>query len=474
MRDGKAVIDEVRRFIARRGLLEPGDRVIVALSGGPDSLALTLVLHRLRTEWGLDLHLFHLHHGLRGEEADRDAAFVREVAERLGLPCTVVRRDVRTEARGLRAGLEAAGRLIRYRALADLAGRLGARRVAVGHTRDDQAETVLMALLRGAGRRGLGGMAPARTLGFGAVPGVTLVRPLLAVGRADTLALCREAGLEPRRDPTNEDPRFLRSRIRTELLPLLRERYSPAVVFRLAALAEIMRDEETFLRRAAVEAAGRHGATFGSRESRLPAPALTDEHPALARRIVRLAGEAAGISLPARHVEAVLDLARSRGSGEVHLGGRLVAEKAGGVVRVRRREHVGSVPATAGVQPVPLPVPGSVVWSPSGVTLTVIQEGPVAEPAAGPWAVDLDPDLLPGALAVRTRQPGDRIFPVGMDGSKKLQDLFVDLKVPRPDRDRVPVVVAGDQVVWVVGYRADRRFLAAPGRPRLALRARPG
>lgn len=472
MRDPKAVLDEIRRFVARHGLLEPGDRVIVALSGGPDSLGLALALHRLRMPWRLDLHLFHLHHGLRGEEADRDAAFVQEVAERLELPCTVVRRDVRGEASRLRTGLEAAGRAVRYRELAGLAARLGASRVAVGHTRDDQAETVLMALLRGTGRRGLGGMAPARPLGFGAPPGVTLVRPLLAVGRAETLALCREAGLEPRRDASNEDPRFLRSRIRTELLPLLRERYSPAVVLRLATLAEILRDEEAFLRRAAAEAAGRHGATFGPRESRLPAPALTEEHPALARRIVRLAGEAAGVSLPARQVEAVLDLARSPGSGEVHLGWQLVAEKAGGAVRIRRRREAREAPA-AGAQPVPLPVPGSVVWPPAGVTLTASREGPVGEPSAGPWAVDLDPDLLPGPLAVRTRQPGDRIFPVGMDGSKKLQDLFVDLKVPRPDRDRVPIVVAGDRVVWVVGHRADRRFLAAPGRPRLALRARP-
>ncbi|BDG62042.1 tRNA lysidine(34) synthetase TilS [Caldinitratiruptor microaerophilus] len=474
MRGGKAVLDEIRRFVARRGLLEPGDRVVVALSGGPDSLALTLALHHLRTEWGLDLHLFHLHHGLRGEEADRDAAFVREVADRLGLPCTVIRRDVRSEARSLRAGVEAAGRLVRYRALADLAGQLGARRVAVGHTRDDQAETVLMALLRGAGRRGLGGMPPARPLGFGAGPEVTLVRPLLAVGREDTLALCRAAGLEPRRDLTNEDPRFLRSRIRTELLPLLRDRYSPAVVFRLAALAEVMRDEEGFLRRAAAEAAARHGVTYDPRESRLPVPALTDEHPALARRIVRLAGESAGMSLTARHVEAVLDLARSPGGGEVHLGRGLVAEKVGDVVRVRRRERVGRAVTAEGGQPVPLPVPGSVAWASAGLTLSATREDPDAEPAAGPWAVDLDPDRLPGPLAVRTRRPGDRIFPVGMDGSKKLQDLFVDLKVPRPDRDRVPVVVAGDQVVWVVGYRADRRFLAAPGRPRLALRARPG
>lgn len=463
------MLEGVRRFITRNRLLEPGDRVVVAVSGGPDSLALALVLHALQEEWRLALHVFHLHHGLRGEDADRDAAFVREVAARLGLPCTVARRDVRAEAGRLGGGLENAGRVARYRALAELAEQLGARRVAVGHTMDDQAESVLMGLLRGAGRRGLGGMAPSRPLGFGAPPDVTLIRPLLAVRRADTEQYVLAAGLEPRRDPMNEDPRFLRARLRTQLIPLLEEQYNPAVVTRLAVLAGIMRDEDDFLERQAREAARELGVGFTGREAVLPASALARLHPALGRRLVRLAGRAAGATLAARAVEQVLDLARRTGDGEAHLGRHLVAERAGDRIRLYRSGTGDGGAAAPLPGPVPLPVPGAVTLA--GHRIVARAEGPAAFPAAGPWELDVDPDALPGPLEVRTRRPGDRVYPVGMTGSTKLQDLFVNRKIPRGDRDRVPLVVSGNEVVWVVGLRADRRFVARPGRPRVALRA---
>ncbi|MCG0239179.1 MAG: tRNA lysidine(34) synthetase TilS [Firmicutes bacterium] len=468
------MLEQVRQTLRRYGMVQPGDRVLVAVSGGPDSTALALALARLAPEWGFSLHLFHLHHGLRGEAADEDARWVEALAASLGLPCTIRRVDVRALAQAEGKGLEAAGRQARYQELARLAGEVGANRVATGHTRDDQAETVLLRLLRGTGPGGLAGIRPVRPLGPPAPPGTTVIRPLLEVSRRETEAFCAAAGIVPRWDATNLTPDFTRNRVRHELLPLLRQ-FNPAIVDRLAELAEVAREEDDHLAAATAEAAAAWGCRLGEEEASLPLAALRQLPIALGRRLIRLAAAGFGVCLPFRHVEALLRGARE-GKGCWDLPGGLTAA-VGPEALILRRRTPGGTPADPGPdakggplpQPVPLAVPGETEVPELGVSFRAEWvDAPGGGPAA-PDSVDLAPERLPGPLAVRTWRPGDRIYPVGMSGSKKLQDLFVDSKVPRARRSRIPLVVAGDAVVWVVGLRVDRRFLAGPEGPRLRL-----
>lgn len=444
------MLAQVQGTIRRHNMLVPGDRVIVSVSGGPDSVALLHILHRLSGNLGLTLHIFHMDHGLRGADSAADAAYVRTLAEQFGLPCTVA--VLPAGALKHQAGsLQANARAARYEAVASLAHSLGATKVALGHNRDDQAETVLMRVLRGAGSRGLAGIPPVRTEGD-----LTYIRPLLDVPRNDIETYCRQNELFARLDQSNLAPTYFRNRLRLELLPHLAEAYNPAIRENLAQLAAVMREEDEFLDTLAEGAfqrslvAGEGVALMGS--------VLLGEPLALARRVVRLAARRVagpGCDLGLDSVTRVLEAAgRSSGSVEVSLPDALSVSVEYGVVRFRQTGAEAPCPDLIW----PVAVPGLTLVPELGLEVTVQFQGT----PHGPLEAAFDPTTLPGPLTIRCRRPGDRIWPTGMDGSKKVQDLLTDAKVPRRLRDQVPLLVAGDQVLWVIGHRLDRRFLAAP------------
>jgi len=456
--DAVPLLDRVRAELVRHGMVRTGDRVIVAVSGGPDSVALVHVLHRLAPEWGLSLHLFHMDHALRGEASRADAAYVAELARRLSLPLTTVVLEP-GELEREPGSLEDNARRRRYAEIRRIAGAIGAQRVATGHSRNDQAETVLMRLLRGSGTTGLAGIPPVREEG-----GLVIIRPLLTSSRAEIEEYCRTHKLNPRLDASNIEQDFLRNRIRNELLPLLEGRYHGAVVDNLSQVAELLREEDRLLAELARQASAR----CGWREERMPSGAyaveldgsrLAQEPVALARRVVRMAvqrvaGADYAPGLPA--VNRALELAgREDGSHRLDLPWGVRMTVAYGRCRFAPAEAESA--------------PGHREWKVAfgGETaipelgLCVYTEVLPASAATGREPPDeawFDRDRLPGPLAIRLRQPGDRIWPVGMEGSKKLQDILVDAKVPRAERDRLPLLVAGDAVLWVPGVRRDRRY----------------
>lgn len=457
------MLERVRKALIQHRMLAPGDLVLVGVSGGPDSVALVQALHILAPQRGFTLHIFHLNHCLRGSDSYEDARWVAAFAQRLGLPCTVREVNVAAVAQAY-GGTEAAGRAVRYQELGRLAAALGAQRIAVGHNQDDQAETLLLRLFRGAGRRGLAGMAPVRPAGPPAPPGTTVVRPLLSVARADIENFCRDHGLTPRFDKTNAEPTYLRNRVRIELMPFLRQHFNPSITRRLAETAALLHDEDNFLDEAARAVCTRHGMN----PHRISAEALLAEHPALRRRIIRLLAGRVGVTLDMAAVEAILHCAGTSGRAAVSLpgGGRVLSEN--GWLHFQVCSDREEAPGAVVPDPLPLPVPGEVIAL--GWRFTAL---PRSHASDNPLQLVLDPDRLPGPLAVRTWRPGDRIYPTGMRGSKKLQDLFVDAKIPRQQRNQIPLLVTGDVVIWVVGLRADRRFLMGSSQSGVLVTARP-
>jgi len=322
---------------ARGGATSGRTRVVVGVSGGPDSLALLQVLHELSGPLALSLRVAHLDHGLRRGSA-ADVRFVASRAKALRWPFSSMRTDVRMLARRRRASIEEAGRLARYSFFHRVAVRAGARVVAVGHTRDDQAETVLMRLIRGASASGLSGIAPARSLddplGRRGGPRVTLVRPLLARTRAEVEAFLKLRGIRALRDPSNSDPAFLRNRIRRRVIPAL-ERINPHVRAALAHAAEALAEEDALLEGVAARALAR---LVSGRATVLPLRALARLPLPLRRRVLRLGAARAGVDpnrLTRSHLDALVRLAAS-GGGETHLPG-LRATATGGVLRLRGR-----------------------------------------------------------------------------------------------------------------------------------------
>jgi tRNA(Ile)-lysidine synthase len=449
------LFDRFKASLAERALWKPGESVLVAVSGGPDSVGLLLLFVQLRRESPFRLAVAHLHHGLRGRESDEDEEFVVSLAQRLQVPCHTGRLAPEP-LREAPEGVEAAARQARYTFLRETAQRLGACRVALGHTRDDQAETFLMRLLRGSGSRGLGSIYPSRDHLF--------IRPLLQISREALISHLRSAGQAWREDSSNRNLQQTRNRIRHRLLPLLKDEFNARTVEVLARTADLLRDEDDYL-----EAATRNlAARLIRKEAQgvaLAIPALRVLPVALRRRLLRkyLDALSAPPSLPQdfETTAALEDLVMEGRHGKT------VTIGPGLEIRILYSDLVGSHPAPDALSRklVPLPVPGEVAWPMLHVRL---KARPLAPPPADPRESSgkvqalLDADALPGPLAVRARLEGDHFRPLGSPGESKLKSYFIDRKVPRPLRDRIPLVVSGDRIAWVVGYQIEDRFKVTP------------
>ena len=430
-------------------MIVPGDRVLAACSGGADSVALVSLLLRLRDEMPLEVRLAHFNHGLR-EEAGADERFVRALARRLGLPLAAGSADVGTHAAKKKLNLEEAGRELRYAFLRRAAAAAGATKIATGHTMTDQAETVLMRLLRGTGIAGLGGIAPV-------VAGqpCPVVRPLLDIPGPDLRAWLEAEGIAFREDASNRDLSFLRNRIRAELLPEIERRYEPQAVRHLARLAEIAREDDEliggFVRELADELIVRRG-----RDASLDLRALPLLPPALARRAAReflreIAGGLRDISF--EDVASLLALGEGK---ELEIRGGLVLRREAGRAG-RKRPSPPAEPYEVrwdGRGGLSLPAAGLTVRGSFAKTA-----GPRRRPVRGDdrRGADLDAARLEFPLLVRSRRPGDLYRPLGAPGRKKLKEILRARGVPVAERDRLPVFVSKGGIVWAPGLPVAER-----------------
>jgi tRNA(Ile)-lysidine synthase len=448
--------------LKQRGLLSDHKHLLLAVSGGADSVALLLAMQTLKRPLGFRISVAHLNHGLRGSEGRADAAFVTALARRLRVTCLTGRADVRRLARRKHISLEMAAREARYRFLARTAAAKGATAIVTAHTADDQAETVLLRLARGCGATGLGGIRPAGLLsGLGIdMPSsdVALLRPLLDVSRDDIEAFLEREGQAWREDVTNASTDFLRNRVRHEVLPLLEERLNPAVRQTLCRTAEIFAEEDAWVGELAKEALGDCLDDGG----RLKREALALLPAALARRVVRRwLGEegVAAVRADFSSVERVRELAgQATGSREVTLQGGW---------RVVRRYGVLTVESATGTQApfrVGLNVPGETLLPEQGLRVVVERApGIVREVSDAPGRLPATASISSRAvgrrrLYLRSPRPGDRMQPYGMKGSRKLQDILVDAKVPADQRGAVPLLECGGKIAWLPGYRIAHPF----------------
>jgi tRNA(Ile)-lysidine synthase len=487
------VLDRVRRSIEENRLLPRGEAVVVGVSGGIDSLCLLHALCRLRREYELLLHVGHLHHGLRGTDADADAEFVRGLAQDWGLACAVEEVDVRGLAEQSKLSIEEAARRARYAFLAEVAEAVGARTIAVGHNADDQAETVLMHFVRGSGLAGLRGMLPSAPVGEYCLVDslrdppraydLQLIRPLLEVTRAEIEAYCDFYGLEPRFDRSNLDTTFFRNWLRHEVFPLL-ARHNPNIgeVMRRSArviaddyalLRDVLEDtwervvleEETRLELASSWEGGSCGRIVFDRDTWRALPTSL-QRSTLREAIHRLRRSLRNISFV--HVENALSVARDGTTGDqATLPQGLVLRMAYERFSVADAKCVEPLPClpllAAGETPVPVRVPGQTLLPGMEWVLEaeVGDRGDLAADWAGnadPWQAFLDADAAGASLWLRTRRPGDRFQPHGMGGHwVKLGDFLTNQKVPRYFRDLLPLLEGERGIAWVCGQRLDER-----------------
>ena len=454
--------NRVVSYVREHGLLKAGDRVGVAVSGGPDSVALLRVLLELRAELGIVvLAVLHFNHKLRGQESEADEGFVRALAEKHGLESLRAEGDTAAAAESGGKGVEAAARTLRYEFFADVlrSGKMDC--IATGHTLDDQAETVLMRVLRGAGMRGLASIRPMVRVGERHI-----VRPLLGVRRSDVVEYLREAKQDFREDASNRDPKFLRNRVRHELLPLLERGYNPQIAEALAQMAEIARAEEQHSERE-VSNAWREVARWKAEPAKLDkgrgvvltATALARLSVALQRRILQQASEKLGVSPSFEQIEAVRALL-GRTSGRVELARGVEAQREKDELRLWVGADKTNKTEDSRYE-YPLRVPGEVVVRELGSRIAARTTTAAAPSHAGEGACAY---MNNGdGLTVRNWRAGDRFYPQHSSGPKKIKELLTAKKITGRKRALWPVVAVGERVVWLRGWGVAADAVAAAG-----------
>lgn len=451
-----ALTEAVRAALAEFGVRD--ETVVVAVSGGPDSVALLHILIKLRDALSLRLHVAHLNHMLRGDAGDNDAEFVCALAQGLGIPCTCESRDTRAHQAGRHnSSVEGAARDVRHAFLAEVADAAGATRIALGHTVDDQAETVLLQLVRGTGLSGLRGMLPVRG---------RLIRPLLGVRRDGILAFLKTKGIEYCIDETNLRVEFARNRMRSVILPILQREFNPRAAENIARTAALVRMAEEW---AEAELDRSFDELITSRRENqitLAVPALL-ELPALLRQLaIRHAirvfdPETPELSLA--HIQSVDGLVTSGlAEGRVFLPGGNQARRSGdelsfGKIVAKNLESAWELPVE---------VPGVVQIPAADLSFSceVMPRKPESSqaPATESHEAFMDWGRVKGRLVIRNRRPGDRFHPLGAPGSRKLKDFFIDIKLPQPERDRIPLLVDEDGIICVLGFVIADRVRVQP------------
>jgi tRNA(Ile)-lysidine synthase len=441
----------VRETISRFEMIRQNDRVIVAVSGGADSICLLHLLHSLRDFFSIHLVVAHYEHGLRPMEDPAETGFVQQFAASLGLPFES-EKGFLSIGRG--ASIEERARNARYAFLERTRGKHNAQRIALGHTLNDQAETLLMRLLRGSGPAGLGCIPPVRNS--------TLIRPLIETERREIEDYLRSQGVTWKTDSSNLQPTYLRNRIRLELIPLL-ENYQPRLVKRLGQTAAILRDEDDCLEKIAEAWLTSKGEMKPEGSFRISIPSLWELPVALRRRVTRkLIGKVKKDlrRISSDHIESAEKLMRGeKPQGSLSLPNR---------VKIKRAYGHLIFSAGPGRKPDPflytLDGPGEHRLEEIGRMISIVEmPNPKRLPLEGsPWTAFLDAEKVHYPLTVRVFRPGDRFVPFGMAGHKKLKDFFVDLKIPRDQRYSTPILCCDNIPIWICGLRIDDRFKVTP------------
>jgi tRNA(Ile)-lysidine synthase len=467
-------------FIQRYSLISPEEIVVVGVSGGADSVCLLHVLAKWQKGLGIKLHVAHLNHQLRGVESEADAKYVSNLAGSLGIPITIDRQDVAAYRIERNFSVEEAARELRYAFLARVAREVGANRIAIGHTRDDQVETILMHILRGTGITGLCGLAPCSPMVYDS-QGMSLrakqsnllvIRPLLDVAREETTNYCQEHQLDPCIDSSNRSLSFFRNRIRLQLLPLLRQ-YNPSVDQALLRLADIAKEDSALIEQQSYElwdevVRQENNAIHLDRKQIASLP-IALQRQLLRAAVTKLAGDSRDIE--ASHIETARSLLNKPVGKRISLPHELVCQ--GGynelvITSPARQSQLPPCPFPTLPGEFPLKVPGKTVFPGWNVIASIVGERVDSPPSRGVLntsgetsqsnlIADFDLHETGTELFVRQRRPGDRFQPLGMNMPKKLYEFMVDAKIPRSWRGRIPIVCSPQQIIWVAGWRIDDR-----------------
>lgn len=448
---------KVLEVIKKNQLIEAGEKVVIGVSGGPDSVCLLHILHQLAEELDIKLFAVHINHMLRGKEADRDEQYVSELCKSLQIPLQVKTIDIRKKAQEEKLSIEEAGRDARYEAFGTVADQLGAMKIAVAHNRNDQVETVFMRLLRGTGPDGLSGMDVKRG---------RIIRPLLETEREEIESYCREYSLNPRTDSSNLENIYTRNRIRLELLPAIKRLFNFNINDNIYRLSSLVKQDMDFIEDYTAKAYRGCLQKADENEIVLDLAKLKQEHPAIVKRVIRhgvkiLKGDLKG--LESVHVESVFQMMSDRrvSGSDIHLPGNMRIRLSYGTLRVHYSKDREGIPPF--YKDILIPGNTEVEILDSSLEAEVVgreafDKGSQTRAAQSAMIHYFDYDAVKTGINIRNRRDGDIFRPFGSKGTKKLKEYFIDNKVPRDSRDKIPLIAINNEILWVIGFKTSDKF----------------
>ena len=446
---------KVLKTIQNYRMISKGDSLLIGVSGGPDSVALLYLLMKLKDDYKLRLYVVHLNHMLREKESDEDAEYVRKLAEKLKLPIFIKKKDVGKFAKANKLSLEEAARIQRYGFYKQIADKLSIRKIALGHNGDDNAETVLMRLLRGSGEQGLTGIYPVRHIGE-----LKVIRPLLNIHRKEIETFLKEKKINTHTDSSNFDNKFLRNKVRLELIPLLEKNYNQNIKQVLINTADILKEDNEYLEKITEKFYNETDLNKNAKNIYLSIDKIRDFPLAIQRRIIRygikkLTGNLRQITY--QHLNEIFKLLRGNlAYGQIDLPNGLVVERLRKELVIRK----GKTQNTYNIA-YPVKIPGETPVPELGVKLicTISKRKTDLEfYTQNRYQESFDYDKINEPVFIRTRKDGDFFQPLGMKGKKKVKDFLIDQKIPQPEKDKVLFLTDKIGIIWLIGLRISERF----------------
>ncbi|HHW58455.1 MAG TPA: tRNA lysidine(34) synthetase TilS [Clostridia bacterium] len=441
------MIDKVLLTIKKYKMIDKNDKIVLGVSGGPDSLCMLDILYNLKDIFHLDLYVVHVNHMIRGEEAKRDAQFVEKMCHSLKLPFFLFEKDVRKIAKEMRYSEEEAGRYVRYQVFDEVLKKIKGNKIAVAHNKNDVVETVLLNLIRGSGMAGLIGIKPVNG---------NIIRPLIELEREEIERYLKERGLQAVIDFTNYQEVYKRNKIRLNLIPYIDEMFEVNIAENIYRMATILLEENDYLERES-ERIFEAICEFKEGEVVADIEKLKFQHLAIQRRLIRfmyqkLKGDIYGLEYI--HVEDVLKLLDKPTSSKVNLPFEIEALKSYNNLIIRKTKKKEDKNFWA-----KLNIPGVTEVSSVGQFKTnILFVKDIEKLDMGKYIKFFDYDKVKGDVIVRNRLPGDVFSPLNMGGSKKLKEFFIDEKIPREERDNIPLIAINNEIMWIVGYRMSDKF----------------
>lgn len=443
-------MNKVEKYIIENNLLQKDDKVLVALSGGPDSVAMLKILTDLKKDLGIQVAAVHVNHLLRGKEAIADEEYVQKLCNSLNIKCYIKRIDIDKISKELNISHELAGRECRYKVFEEIRSYDGYNKIAIAHNANDQAETILMRLMRGAGLDGLTGIKCAREGG--------IIRPILCLTREEIEKYCQDEKLEPRIDKSNYERVYNRNKVRLDLIPYIKEHFNDDIIQTLNRTGLLLKNDNDYLEKQADRIYNRY--CIEDDKSLTLNNALFNEDQCLVSRVIKRGFKVVSKSyknFEMKHIYEVINLSKMNTGKEIHLTNDIIAKNNYGniVFQVRGNKVEESDEEMTLLKN---DVPINIEYNNYYINLEVIEKKNSVEFSNNDLIKFFDYDKIEERIIIRNRRDGDKIIPLGMNGSKKIKDIFINLKVPREVRDSIPILWFDEKAAWIVGYKVSQEF----------------